>query len=899
MLGAFLTGLKSIGSMGLKKAAVQGAKEFAKGKAKDFITGRGRKKRGKGGGGGGTYGGGGSQIIRRTGSTAIVPVTPMVPGELARPEDVQYTEPERPITLESIADQLKRIVGLTKTLERIVKKQYRSKKKANEKARIEADKEKKREREEKREGLNLGGKALGVGRKIADKFNLLNFFTQLILGTISVFLVKNIDKVVGALKFVKENLSLVLKSIYSFSKALELIKPKFLKAIKSGKELLGKFTKPIGIAFSAVGKGIRGLFKRIGDLIPNIVKRTFSALRGVAKGIASVPAKALQFLNPFKSREGAKATKSVIRRYAQRFGRSAAVKKFGKGKVVSAVGKGFVGRKVDAAGKFIRRGAKKVSVGATRGVQSVAKKLGMSAKLAKKLRIPVIGPLISVAASLLSGEPIQQALFKGSGAALGGLLGTLIPIPVVGTLIGELIGEYFGDLAYTLFMGGGPEAAGNKLKEDIKKVLSIGETAIKWAGDGMKRMYEAMPKFKIPKFLGRDLVLAPLNSMLGGLLDGKKIQDIEIPNPLWLINPLNIADKVGIFYKSFFTRDNITEGEVSEPKTPKPNRSDYSSGRSGAKQYQKDVKEWKESQQTKTTPEVQPQEQMIPGQPQQSGGAYRSGLRTGASQHIGGSSDYHIDTKFAKNLPIEQKIAMVDQLARGYAAQGRKMEFSNSAVSGEVWNPNASMEEKIKLYNRVTAAHGHSVHSNWDSLDYYNPTMDETRFGSSVEGAEILMPTVEGGSLEYHSGGGYGAFGVIVDKSGNVVAKTGHGDDRYAKSGTVQFDGGSGQQTPSVSSPTPTPVPSQTSPVPSPTPTPVPSQTSPPRQQSTASIERQASYDQPDGGGTTLLAQAPSVSSSRGSMSGGGSSVIVSGSTGELLNSYYKRQLLGFLYKQG
>ena len=69
-----------------------------------------------------------------------------------------------------------------------------------------------------------------------------------------------------------------------------------------------------------------------------------------------------------------------------------------------------------------------------------------------------MGPLILAVSSLLAGEPIGQALFKGVGAALGGLLGTAIPIPVIGTLLGETIGVFVGDLPYELTMGGGPES---------------------------------------------------------------------------------------------------------------------------------------------------------------------------------------------------------------------------------------------------------------------------------------------------------------------------------------------------------------------------------------------------------------------------------------------------------
>ena len=64
---------------------------------------------------------------------------------------------------------------------------------------------------------------------------------------------------------------------------------------------------------------------------------------------------------------------------------------------------------------------------------------------------------------------------------------------------------------------------------------------------------------------------------------------------------------------------------------------------------------------------------------------------------------------------MEQKIAMVDQLARGYAARGRKIEFSNSAVAGMVYDVNASPQQKAALLNKAFGAHSHSRHSKFDS----------------------------------------------------------------------------------------------------------------------------------------------------------------------------------------
>ena len=97
---------------------------------------------------------------------------------------------------------------------------------------------------------------------------------------------------------------------------------------------------------------------------------------------------------------------------------------------------------------------------------------------------------------------LTKALFSAGGAALGGLLGSFIPIPVIGTLLGGIIGEYIGDLAYILVKGGGFQAVGQKLKDDLKKLLTVGGKILSWAKQGFDRFKEGFPKFKLPNFLG-------------------------------------------------------------------------------------------------------------------------------------------------------------------------------------------------------------------------------------------------------------------------------------------------------------------------------------------------------------------------------------------------------------
>ena len=173
-------------------------------------------------------------------------------------------------------------------------------------------------------------------------------------------------------------------------------------------------------------------------------------------------------------------------------------------------------------------------------------------------------------------------------------------------------------------------------------------------------------------------------------------------------------------------------------------------------------------------------------------GTYGTGLKTGPSSKIGGSSAYHIDSQFKSSLSMEEKVKMMDDLAAAYAARGRKIEFSNNAVAGQVWNSESSMEEKMALLQKAFEAHqiprGREVDAGgFNRIDYYIPKIEENRFGASAEGAEILVPTRGATTMDYAQGGDYGAFVNLKDKDGNVIFRTGHGDVRGARSGSVDL----------------------------------------------------------------------------------------------------------------
>ena len=232
-------------------------------------------------------------------------------------------------------------------------------------------------------------------------------------------------------------------------------------------------------------------------------------------------------------------SKATRLRYQRRFGNQAAKTRFAKqikgpgglgGKTVkpgSQLIKGPVGKTVTRIGtKFLGKGAVK----AIKGIFG---------------RIPIIGSLITVVASLLAGEPLGKALFRGLGAALGGVIGSFIPVPVLGTMLGEAVGIFTADLLYEGFMGKGWKAAGAKLKESLMGLVTgagkIGKAIITWlfggglmnllkkAGTGIAEFFKKGTKRFVDNFPKRKFPTGNIGTMITGIFDKLKMG--------WLLNP--------------------------------------------------------------------------------------------------------------------------------------------------------------------------------------------------------------------------------------------------------------------------------------------------------------------------------------------------------------------------
>ena len=235
----------------------------------------------------------------------------------------------------------------------------------------------------------------------------------------------------------------------------------------------------------------------------------------------------------------------------------------GAGKIFQA-GKGLVSKGVAKVGGF----AAKI-FGKAAGVVSPAFK-GAKPFLSKFFgKIPIVGPLVITIVSLLSGEPASQAIFKGLGAALGGALGTFIPIPILGTLIGETIGVFVGDLIYELLMGRGIAGVGKKLKDTFTTLFKGGKMVADWVGGGIKSFVNNVLKtdainvkegFGVRATLTKGIKLFGLYNFFEslGFTGGKGGQVDKFPNLLNIFNPFKFYP---LLFKSFFGKRD--ESEVS------------------------------------------------------------------------------------------------------------------------------------------------------------------------------------------------------------------------------------------------------------------------------------------------------------------------------------------------
>ena len=544
------------GAAAAGKMAASKAKDVATQKAKDFVTG---KKKGKGGGivknkvnkeiMGNMMGrkiGGDRGGVDIPASKQTINVTPLgsdsAVGSGGGSGDVKIVQ-DISVAVSAIADTMRS--GLV-----LKDKQETKKRRAREKDKRAAQENEKEAGKPKKEGSGGGGmnfKVPGVGLL----GGIFGFVTKFVFASILIKLVDFAPKLKGVLNAIK-GVGEVLKFIFGPPLAgAGLLLQGLISFVDIAYKLTDGAEKIVKNIFGEEGaEKFRTFIENFKTLINSFV--VFKILKGkFGKAISQAIKNAYKLVKNFIKR-GLKLVTKLFPNLAKGASKLLQVGKGLASKGLAKVG-GFASKIFGKAAKFIAPGLK----GALPAVKGFAG------------RIPILGPIIVGIVSLMSGEPAAQALFKAGGAALGGALGTFIPIPILGTLIGETIGVFVGDLLYELIMGGGISAVGQKLKDTFMTLFKGGKAVVNWLGGGIKAFINNVLKtdpIKVPEGGGVRSLLTRGTKNLGlygfleglGFAGGKDGQIDKFINPLNLLNPFKFYP---LLFKSFFGKRD--EGEVS------------------------------------------------------------------------------------------------------------------------------------------------------------------------------------------------------------------------------------------------------------------------------------------------------------------------------------------------
>ena len=336
-----------------------------------------------------------------------------------------------------IKKQVFKVRDLIQTSTLIKQSELEKKRKSAERKKTEKQEDKLEAKPEKEEGKLKMPSVPKLG--FLDRIK--NFLFSILLGYITIKLLPHLPKLVGVVSTIGNVMEFMLDL---------------------GGNILDKVVTFIDWGYKAID-ATRGFIKSVGG---EFSLQIFDKFTGAVDGIITATITAALALSAMsggdgggggpgggKPRVGGKGAGRVdpraARRYAERFGRDAALKKFGK----EGVGK--------LGGKYARSGVTNL---ARKGLVGLAGKggakmiLGFARPLLK--RLPIIGALIDFGLSVSLGEDLGRAAFKAIGAGLLGSIGAALGsiVPFAGTFLGGLAGGLLGDMAggalYDAFFGG-------------------------------------------------------------------------------------------------------------------------------------------------------------------------------------------------------------------------------------------------------------------------------------------------------------------------------------------------------------------------------------------------------------------------------------------------------------
>jgi hypothetical protein len=844
-----------------KKAVKNAAKDFVKGKVKDKLKGKKKKK------GGALVR---SEDITSTGEQVNETAQKISPQKLL-PSSVDTTtssaviSPSGKTSYEKISQRLDNIIGITGALDKAFKQQLKDKKKTAKATQNARQTERKKAREEK---LEQGKKSLGIGAaamSAAKKFGLMDFITNVLLGGLILFLLKQAPKIEKIFNFLTENLYasfLIIRGVLQAFKGAFKQFGKIVRGIlKTGVRIA---TKPFRMAGSAIASG----FRRLGNAIFNFARMGLNLIR---RGLRLRPIP--------KSPDKGKGRGQSKGRFEPKSKTKSKLKSKPRAKPRSNI----------LSKLFGNNGAKDLA--------KAKGPLSRVSRLAKGIRIPILGPFIVAITSMLAGDPVGKTIFKAVGAGLGEALGTLIPIPIVGTIIGGLIGEYGGDLLYTLLYGGGMGSVANKINKDFQKALDVGGQAIDFLKSGFSRLITSFPVVIIPEGGGRRSIATQVTKLIPGLFDFLKSK--------------NYVDGKGQVTKfpdigKFFSEPQKTFGLLKKSFFP-------ASKTQPEQPAVVTISGDSESQTASTTSATGPE-----------GYTSSTTSATGPEGYTSSLMPKSKKSKFYAAMGINEQMwkTYKDTIA-SIETSGYSLDESYKAIggSGGLYDGRYQMGKMARI--DAAQALGIPTPSRFELRN--NPQLQEDMFlaytyknYTYMSGASTQFDNASNVQklqyLGYAHNQGH-AYATDWLKTGVISSVDGFGTkgtkftDKLAKTLKPYLSGEQPQQSTQSQQ-------LQTSPISDRKPTPDNSdklkptseqqQTATPVQpssstasQNASQVSRSASYE--DGAEQTIVIPSPSQQQQQPMMAPqqSGSVIKVGGSTKDVLNSYYKAQLLGFLYKQG
>ena len=493
-----LPAIKALGSSSMKKAVTGVAKD----KAKNFVTGKKRNSRR----GALVKSEGGSKKQTRVGSVSST--TPMVgrykvetvtdkPDNVGKPSKVSY---------DTINNQLDSIIGLTNVLKKTSAAKIKNAENRRKAERKASEKSKKRQRESLLE--KGAGKALGMAGNLLGRstggFDPLRFLAMIFLGNLVKWFNEEGSKISA---FLRTGLALMNNAGKLIKAGLKTLGGAF----KGGFKLIGKLPRAILRLGKSVGKTLLNVGKRLGKAFISIGRRLFKFIRGLLgklkiPGFPRLPSRGPTPKGPTpkgrvptpKGRTSPKALPPGNKKVAPRAGNP----RLQQPPTTPPQAPKVKPKPLTSVNKFLKKIfgiTKPQDVKKLKDASPVLKKGG---NFLKGARIPIVGPIIVFTLTALDPDPetggVTRGVYKAIGTGLGEFLGFGIPIPVLGPIIGGLVGEVMGDVAYEIIENNDPAAAGKKIMDAVTATGNLFGPILDWGKGVIGKFWEALPKINLP-----------------------------------------------------------------------------------------------------------------------------------------------------------------------------------------------------------------------------------------------------------------------------------------------------------------------------------------------------------------------------------------------------------------